>query len=261
MQKIIVVATFLLLIVSPSLYAQKIKVKNDIATVNGEEYLRISKNLTGIYVNTIIDNVPILEARYHRYPDPARSEQNTVCYFEVRIEGTNDFFELDCGLSDKKNIIKMIYNNGFYKDGVIDIEKAKLYESRNGKKHTERQNQLNKLEIAKENNRTNVIIVNSRDNCVTMSQNEFNFALTTIKDEISQDSKLLKAKQVASSNCLTVNQIEQIVNLFLLDSKKLDFAKYAYAFCYDQNNYFRLRNSFDFINTRKDFEVFLEAQN
>lgn len=59
-------------------------------------------------------------------------------------------------------------------------------------------------------------------------------------------NKLRMAKNYVASNPLTAEQIAGISREFSFDNNRLDFAKHAYATCYDKSNYFLLKDTFTF---------------
>lgn len=59
-------------------------------------------------------------------------------------------------------------------------------------------------------------------------------------------NKLRMAKNYVASNPLTSEQIAGISREFSFDNNRLDFAKHAYANCYDKSNYFLLKDTFTF---------------
>jgi hypothetical protein len=79
-----------------------------------------------------------------------------------------------------------------------------------------------------------------------MTPANFNAALATIKSQNFEDTQLKTAKQVITANCLNVDQIIQIANTFNFEDNKLEFAKYAYDFCIEPRNYFKLNGIFSF---------------
>jgi len=84
-----------------------------------------------------------------------------------------------------------------------------------------------------------------------MPANDFNRAVSTIKKESFENSKLEVAKQVTSNNYLCVSQIVQICRLFSFENSKLEYAKFAYRYCVDRNNYYQLNEVFSY-NASKD---------
>jgi Domain of unknown function (DUF4476) len=91
-----------------------------------------------------------------------------------------------------------------------------------------------------------------------MSPNNFNAALATVKKLTFEDSALKTAKQIISSNCLNVDQIIQIANIFNFEENKLDFAKYAYDFCIEPRNYFKLNGIFNFTTNADELSDYVQ---
>ena len=79
-----------------------------------------------------------------------------------------------------------------------------------------------------------------------MTAGNFNAALATIKKQSFEDTQLKTAKQVIAANCLNVDQIIQIANTFSFEDNKLEFAKFAYDYCIEPRNYFKLNGIFSF---------------
>jgi len=90
-----------------------------------------------------------------------------------------------------------------------------------------------------------------------MSSSDFSKALSIIQKESFDSSKLSVAKQMTSSNKLSVSQIMQICGLFSSDNDKLEYAKYAYRFCIDQNNYYQLNEVFRFTSSKDELRKFI----
>jgi len=95
---------------------------------------------------------------------------------------------------------------------------------------------------------------------VCMPQHDFNKAFTVIQGERFEDSKLKTAKQIASNNFLCVAQIVQICRLFSFEQTKLDFAKFAYQYCVDKNNYFQLNEVFTHTSSKDELRKYIERR-
>jgi len=93
-----------------------------------------------------------------------------------------------------------------------------------------------------------------------MSGSEFSTALSTIKNQSFEEGKLKTAKQVASSGCLSVAQITSVCQAFGFEQSKLDFAKYAYDFCTEQNKYYQLNNVFSFSSSSDELNDFVQSR-
>lgn len=104
---------------------------------------------------------------------------------------------------------------------------------------------------------TQVEIVEEVD-CYTMSSADFSQALSSIKGKTFSDSKLTLAKQITKSNCLTAAQISKITNLFDYENNKLEYAKFAYPFCYNPENYWKVNEAFEFESSIEELNEFIE---
>lgn len=93
-----------------------------------------------------------------------------------------------------------------------------------------------------------------------MSPRDFNAAMSTIKAQSFEDTQLKTAKQVISANCLNVDQIIQIANTFNFEDNKLEFAKYAYDYCIEPRNYFKLNGIFSFSSNVDELSDYVQSR-
>lgn len=103
--------------------------------------------------------------------------------------------------------------------------------------------------------------VNGCTNKYAMSAADFNNALSTLKNQKFDDTRLKVAQQIASANCLSVNQIKQIASLMSFEDSKLDFAKFAYNYCTDPKNYFNLNDVFSFDASVNELSEYIQNNN
>jgi hypothetical protein len=94
--------------------------------------------------------------------------------------------------------------------------------------------------------------------CMPMS--DFNRAISVIQNESFENSKLSIAKQITSNNYLCVAQIVQICRLFSFENTKLEFAKYAYHYCVDKNNYFQLNEVFSYSSSKDELRKYIDVR-
>jgi hypothetical protein len=94
-----------------------------------------------------------------------------------------------------------------------------------------------------------------------MNSNDFSSALSTLKNQGFDETKLKTAKQIAAANCLNVNQIIQIANLFGFEESKLEFAKFAYDYCVEPKKYFNLNNIFAFSTSVDELTDYIQSKN
>lgn len=93
-----------------------------------------------------------------------------------------------------------------------------------------------------------------------MSPGNFSAALATIKKQSFEETQLKTAKQVITANCLNVDQIIQIANTFSFEENKLDFAKFAYDYCTEQKNYFKLNSIFNFSSNVDELSDYVQSR-
>jgi hypothetical protein len=89
-----------------------------------------------------------------------------------------------------------------------------------------------------------------------MSPSDYEAAKGSISKSTFEDTKLKTAKSIVSNNCLYADQIESICRLFTFEASKLDFAKFAYKYCYDKKNYFKINDVFEFDSSRDELSAF-----
>lgn len=82
--------------------------------------------------------------------------------------------------------------------------------------------------------------------CNEVSESDLNSFLNSMQAKSFEDSKLQVAKQLAKNNCLRADQIKSIMNGFGFEDTRLEFAKFAYPHCLDQNNYYKVNDAFEF---------------
>lgn len=94
-----------------------------------------------------------------------------------------------------------------------------------------------------------------------MSSTNFNNALSTVRNQSFDESKLKTAKQIAGANCLSVSQISQLAKLISFEDSRLEFAKFAYDRCTEPANYFNLNNIFSFSSNVDDLTEYIQSRN
>lgn len=89
-------------------------------------------------------------------------------------------------------------------------------------------------------------------------------AIDQMKKSISsksfEDSKMTLAKQATRGKCLTAEQVKEIMGLFTFEDSKLEYAKFAYDFTYDVDNYYIVNDAFTFESSIDDLNEFIEGK-
>ncbi len=89
----------------------------------------------------------------------------------------------------------------------------------------------------------------------------FENMMHAVEKQDFESGKLRVAKQIIkTNNCLTVNQLVEILRLFDFDANKLKLAKYAYHYIYDIENYYKVNNVFDFESNAKKLDQYIQKQ-
>jgi hypothetical protein len=92
-----------------------------------------------------------------------------------------------------------------------------------------------------------------------MSAGDFQSAKSSISSKSFDDTKLTIAKQVTGANCLFCSQVKEIMLLFSFEATRLDFAKFAYTYVYDQGNYFKLNDAFTFESSIDELNSYING--
>ncbi len=103
----------------------------------------------------------------------------------------------------------------------------------------------------------------SPSNCVNkvaMNNRDFNSAIETLKKESFDETKLKTAKVIAASNCLTVNQIITICKELDFEGNRLTFAKYAFDYCVEPKNYFKMNSAFDYSASQDELNDYIQGK-
>jgi hypothetical protein len=93
-----------------------------------------------------------------------------------------------------------------------------------------------------------------------MAKASFDSAKNNINSKGFDETKLSTAKQIVKSNCMSSAQIKEVMTLFGFDESRLDFAKYAYDYCVDPNNYFVVSEAFAFDSSADELNQYLESK-
>ncbi|MFM1876585.1 MAG: hypothetical protein RL266_2322 [Bacteroidota bacterium] len=79
----------------------------------------------------------------------------------------------------------------------------------------------------------------------------------TFKDSMEKQAKMM----IKSKQCFRTDQIVEMLNILTYDDSKLTVAKYAFDYCLDTQNYYRVVNSFTFKSYQDDLTRFIEERN
>lgn len=93
-----------------------------------------------------------------------------------------------------------------------------------------------------------------------MDQNSYQ-QLKNYISRLSFDSeKLSQAKSSLAQNRMSAEQVAGIASLFDWDSYRLDYAKAAYDYCIDQQNYFKVSSTFSWTSYADDLQKYIATK-
>jgi hypothetical protein len=90
-----------------------------------------------------------------------------------------------------------------------------------------------------------------------VDNSEFADIKISLNKKTFEDSKLTLAKQIAKSKCFTSAQIRDIMGMYDFEDTRLEFAKYAYEYVYDPDNYYLVNDAFQFEMTIEELDEFI----
>jgi hypothetical protein len=93
-----------------------------------------------------------------------------------------------------------------------------------------------------------------------MTYKEFANMKERIKQNSLEAGKLEAAKAMTRENILTAIQIADITRLLIFDNNRLDYAKFAFEFTYDRENYTVVSDALAFQKNREDLLRFTQQQ-
>jgi Domain of unknown function (DUF4476) len=94
----------------------------------------------------------------------------------------------------------------------------------------------------------------------SMSATAFKEAKTSVESKPFDETRLSIAKTLTSANCLTSAQIRDLCGAFSFEETKLDFAKYAYDYCFDTSNYFMVSEAFTFDSSVEELNAYIQSK-
>ena len=86
---------------------------------------------------------------------------------------------------------------------------------------------------------------------------EFSTAMNLMRGETFESGKLQFAKNMTMSAPICVEQIIQVCNMFDFESTKLEYAKFAHAYCSDKNLYYLVNAVFQFQSSKDELSRYL----
>lgn len=170
-----------MLIVSCIAFGQKVKVKKNIANVDGKEFVKVTEDPVSRYSYNVssLNGTDLFYLKYNSYKDPKEvdykyNRDGSVGYFEVMSADLNTvYFETDLtgclmGCNITENFVKMIYGGKVVtNEGGIDQSKLEILGKKVGFEYSKKRD-----EMANASNGTNTVIIQD-----SRPRNGFNISL------------------------------------------------------------------------------------
>ncbi len=83
------------------------------------------------------------------------------------------------------------------------------------------------------------------DNSIGMSDEDFAYTKNLIASQSSDSKKLEKAKQITGRSNMSVAQVKAIVELFLFEDSRLDYAQFAWSKTVDKQKYDQIKEALE----------------
>ena len=92
-----------------------------------------------------------------------------------------------------------------------------------------------------------------------MDAGSFAQAKQSIKSKSFEDDRLKIAKQILNNNCVTTNQVKELMDVMTFENSKLELAKYCWGYTYDVKNYYLVNDAFTFSSSIDDLNDYMAA--
>lgn len=101
---------------------------------------------------------------------------------------------------------------------------------------------------------------NASAGCSTpMSDADFESAKESVNTGGIDDTKLKIAKQVVDSNCMSTEQVKEMMELLSFEKSKLDLAKYGYSRVTDKRNYYKINDVLTFESSKTELDTYINS--
>ena len=122
-----------------SAFSQKVKIKDEIATVDGEDYLQLKRNRgTEVSIFELDSTKEVLFARYMSYTDfslvTRSNPEGKVRWLELKFLTLNLVCEVPS--MSQKGLVKLLHENNIFVDGVLNDDNVQTLIQKYGSTYT-----------------------------------------------------------------------------------------------------------------------------
>ena len=88
----------------------------------------------------------------------------------------------------------------------------------------------------------------------------FALGIAAIAKEGFEDNRKSTAQQIIKANCLTIEQIKQLMGAMSFEDSRLGVAKLAYPKCTDRDSYYLVNEALQFSTSKEDLAAYIATQ-
>jgi hypothetical protein len=100
---------------------------------------------------------------------------------------------------------------------------------------------------------------NGRIGCaVPIAPAEFDRMVSSVKNKSFEATMAETAKTITKKTCLTVSQVEEMIDVFSFENTKLDYLKFAFKYTYDMDNYYRVADKLTYSNSQSELLKYID---
>lgn len=93
-----------------------------------------------------------------------------------------------------------------------------------------------------------------------MSPRQLDDMLSSLRKQTFEDTRLKSAKQMVSNNCMSAGQVAKMCQEFTFEANRLDLAKFAFQYCVDPKNYYKVNDVFTFSSSTDELTEFVSRR-
>lgn len=226
---------------------------------NMESVFAIKQNKKGEYVVRWQSETPIAQA-----PAPAPS-QSVVTYtttapaVSMSVTETTTTTTVGSGSRSGENVSVGVNMGGFGMDMNVNINDPYMNEST--QTTSSYSTTTTTTTTSSQPAATTYTTTTTTGGCsYAMSPGDFASAKSSISAKSFADSQMAMAKQILNSNCMTSQQVKEVMMIFDFEDNKLEFAKYAYGYTFDPNNFYKVNDAFDFESSIEELDAYIQSR-
>lgn len=93
-----------------------------------------------------------------------------------------------------------------------------------------------------------------------MDEGSFARVLLQVSQPLDDPTRIAAARRAVENRCLAIDQVVQLCRMFQSDRTRLDFARFAYPYTYEQEYFLDIGETLSFDGSREELEFFLSQQ-